>query len=126
MFSASPKRQKALIIDDESDICYLLSGILKQKNIQSVFAGSLGETDIILQSAGNFGLIFLDNHLPDGLGVSYIKRLKKRFPDTKVIMITAHDGNADKIVAELNGADYFIGKPFSREIILNAVDKYRA
>ena len=126
MFSASPKRQKALIIDDESDICYLLSGILKQKNIQSVFAGSLGEIDRILQSADSFGFIFLDNHLPDGLGVSYIKRLKKHFPGTKVIMITAHDGNADKILAEENGADYFIGKPFSREIILNAVDKYRA
>lgn len=125
MFSTIPKKEKALIIDDETDICYLLSGILKQKNIQSVFAGSLGEIDRILLSPDNFGFIFLDNHLPDGLGISYIQRLKKRFPETKVIMITAHDGIADKIKAEQNGADYFIGKPFSREIILRAVDKYR-
>ena len=126
MFAATNKKEKALIIDDETDICYLLSGILRQKNMQSVFAGSLGEIDRVLQSSDDFGIIFLDNHLRDGLGVSYIQRLKKRFPDTKVIMITAHDGKADKLKAEQNGVDYFIGKPFSKDIILRAVDKYRA
>jgi DNA-binding NtrC family response regulator len=45
-----PKRRKALIVDDETDICYLLSNILKQKNIQTSFAGSLSEADKMLQS----------------------------------------------------------------------------
>ncbi len=119
------KRKKALIIDDESDICYLLGGILKQKNFQSVFAGSLNDTEKILQSNDNFGIIFLDNHLPDGLGVSFVKRLKSRFPDTKVIMITAHDGISDRLKAEQNGVDYLIGKPFSKDIIFKAIDKYQ-
>jgi len=34
---------EALIIDDETDICYLLSNILKQKKVHSIFAGSLSE-----------------------------------------------------------------------------------
>src|SRR6185436_12068537 len=98
-------KRMALIIDDESDFCYLLSGILKQKNIHTVQAGSLQETDKILQSAENFGIIFLDNHLPDGLGVSYIQKLKKRFPGTHVIMVTADDTTMDKNMALDNGAD---------------------
>jgi len=62
-----PERKKALIVDDETDICYLLSNILKQKNIQTVFAGSLAEADRVLQTSGYFYYLFLDNHLPDGL-----------------------------------------------------------
>jgi two-component system OmpR family response regulator len=122
MSSERARKRKALIIDDESDICYLLSSILKQKNIQTVFAGSLVETDRILQSADQFGYIFLDNHLPDGLGTSYIQRLKNRFPETRVIMITAHDSAEDRNKATENGIDSFIGKPFSTETILHTVD----
>lgn len=118
----SMKRKKALIIDDESDICYLLSNILKQKNIHSIFAGSLNETDRILQSADNFGYIFIDNHLPDGLGSSYIEKIKDKYPDTPLIMITAHDNNSDRQLAERKGVDHFIGKPFSRDTILQTVE----
>ena len=118
------KRQRALIIDDESDICYLLGSILKQKNIQSVYAGSLDETDKIIQSPDNFGFIFLDNHLPDGLGLSYIARLKDRFPLAQVIMITAHDSSSDKQKAEQLGVDIFIAKPFSTETILKTVGNW--
>jgi len=117
------RRKKALIIDDESDICYLLSNILKQKNIQAVFAGSLGETDLILQSAENFGYIFIDNYLPDGLGITYIERIRHRFPETKLIMITAHDTSGERQQAEKNGADDFISKPFSKEMILQSLER---
>ena len=116
----------ALVIDDETDFCFLLSGILKQKNIHTVQASSLQETDRILQSAENFGIIFLDNHLPDGLGVSYIQKLKKRFPGSRIIMVTADDTSLDQAVARTNGADQFRGKPFSKEVILNTVENYTA
>jgi len=119
-------KRMALIIDDETDFCYLLSGILKQKNIHTVRAGSLQETDEILQSPENFGIIFLDNHLPDGLGVNYIQKLKKRFPGTRVIMVSADDTSLDMREARSNGADLFIGKPFSKEVILNTVENYTA
>jgi DNA-binding NtrC family response regulator len=83
---------KALIIEDEMDIRYLVSNILKQKGIQSVLAGSLSEAKKILQQdLPPPRIIFLDNYLPDGLGINYIKEIKKRFPACKVVMITAHD-----------------------------------
>lgn len=120
--SNSTRRKKALIIDDESDICYLLSSILQQRNIQTVSEGSLSETDVILQCADNFGYIFIDNHLPDDLGSTYLKKIKNRFPETKLIMITAHDTKSERKQAEENGADYFIGKPFSKEKILETIE----
>lgn len=116
------RKVKALIVDDETDICYLLSNILKQKNIQTAFAGTLAEADRMLQSTpGYFYYIFLDNHLPDGLGINQIKRWKEKFPFLHVIMITAHDSYEERKKASKDGADDFISKPFSRDIIFNSI-----
>lgn len=116
-----PERKKALIVDDETDICYLLSNILKQKNIQTVFAGSVAEADRVLKNCGYFYYVFLDNHLPDGLGINQVKRWKEKFPSTHVIMITAHDSYEERSKASKDGADDFIAKPFSKEIIWNSI-----
>ena len=123
-FRISPLFQKPiiLIIDDEHDICYLLGSMLKQKEIRTVFASSLSEADNILEHKEEFAFIFLDNHLPDGLGVNYIKRIKRNCPSCKVIMITAHDNQTDREKASREGADFFIGKPFSRELIFKTID----
>lgn len=115
-------KPKALIIDDETDICFLLSGILKQKNFQTTMAGSLSEAQKILENETEPAVIFLDNHLPDGFGVNYIATLKKKFPSSIVIMITAHDTVADREKATAQGVDYFIGKPFSKELIFKTLE----
>lgn len=117
----NPEKKKALIVDDETDICYLLSHILRQKDIQTVFAGSLAEADRMLQSPNFFYYVFLDNHLPDGLGINQIKRWKEKFPAIHFIMISAHDSFEEKRKAKSDGADTFISKPFSKEVILNSI-----
>jgi len=117
---------KALIIDDETDICYLLGNILRQRNYHTTYASSLTEAGKLLESQNDFTLIFLDNHLPDGYGISFINRVKEKIPYAQLVMITAHDANADKEKAARNGADFFIGKPFTREIIFKTLDRFIA
>lgn len=116
-----PETKRALIVDDESDICFLLSNILRQKNIQAVTAGSLAEADKMLQSPNLFYYVFLDNHLPDGFGIDQIKRWKEKFPLIHLIMITAHDSYEERKKASRDGADDFIAKPFSKEVVLNSI-----
>ena len=113
---------KALIIDDEIDICYLLSGILRNKNIQSNYVNSIAEARLALQ-LNSPQIIFLDNHLPDGMGVNFINDIKKSNPATKVVMITAYDTALDRRKALAEGADFFIAKPFSRDIIFQTVEE---
>ena len=122
MPTKTPGNIKALIIDDETDICYLLSSILRQKNVQATFTGSLTEANKFLDREAAPPIIFLDNHLPDGLGMNYVSKLKKKYPLTKVVMITAHDNISDRENALLKGVDIFIGKPFSRESVYKALD----
>jgi two-component system, OmpR family, response regulator len=111
-----------LIIDDEPDICYLLGNMLRQKamEVQSVNSIS-GATDLLQRSKPQ--LIFLDNHLPDGYGMDFINYIKQQHADSKIIMITAHDTHSDRQQAFGEGVDYFISKPFSREVIYHAIDE---
>jgi CheY-like chemotaxis protein len=122
MPNTPPRKLSALIIDDETDICFLLSSILRQKNFQTVFAGSLSEADKILDKQNEHSVIFLDNHLPDGLGVNNINRIKLRCPLSRIVMITAHDTTSDREKAQQEGVDFFIGKPFSKETIFKTLE----
>jgi DNA-binding response OmpR family regulator len=113
---------KVLIVDDELDICYLLSGMLKQKNFQTAFVNTLGDAKMALKTETP-SLIFLDNHLPDGFGLDFIPYIKQNYPEVKVIMITAHDSAQDRKKAYDGGVDLFIAKPLNRKLIYDACDK---
>jgi len=110
-----------LIIDDETDICYLLSTLLKQKNLDTHYVNTLSDAALALKKDPP-EIIFLDNHLPDGLGVNYISTLKKKCPSSIIVMITAHDTLADREKATSQGVDFFIGKPFSKEVIFKTLE----
>lgn len=113
---------KVLIIDDELDICYLLSGILRQKKLKTSYVNTLSEAEVALKMDPP-GLLFLDNHLPDGFGLDFIHYIKNNYPSVKIIMITAHDSAAERNRAYNEGADFFISKPFTRELINATIDK---
>ena len=113
---------KVLIVDDEMDICYLLSGMLKQRNFLTGFVNTLSDAVIALQN-DTPSILFLDNHLPDGFGLDFIPFIKKNYPEVKVIMITAHDGAAERKQAYDGGVDLFVAKPLNRKLINDAIDK---
>ncbi len=113
-----------LIVDDEPDVCYLFSRILDKRHIPTRYANNLKQaTESIL--ADPPALIFLDNSLPDGQGVDFIPYLKKNFPLTRVIMVTANDTAADKKKALQQGADEFLGKPLTLELINRTLDRIK-
>ena len=118
---SSSKPIEVLIIEDEEDICYLLSGILRKKKLHTSYVTSLFAAQKIL-SEQNPDILFIDNHLPDGFGMDFIPRIKQDHPSTKIIMITAYNTSDDRAKALKQGVDYFIGKPFSSETITNTVD----
>jgi two-component system OmpR family response regulator len=119
---AGHQLMKVLIIDDELDICYLLSGILNRKKLTTSYVNTLGDARTALD-ADIPDLVFLDNHLPDGYGLDFISHIKLTYPDTKIIMITAHDSAEERNRAYREGVDLFLSKPFSRELIYETLDR---
>ncbi|HSZ84456.1 MAG TPA: response regulator [Puia sp.] len=111
-----------LIVDDELDICYLLSGVMRQRNFRAGFVTSLSDASIALRS-DTPSLLFLDNRLPDGYGLDFIPYVKRNYPEIKIVMITAHDSLSDKTRAFAGGADLFISKPLNRDLVNKAIDQ---
>ena len=58
-------------------------------------------------------VVLLDLSLPDGSGFSAIPGMKEANPDVKIVIVSAYDGPKERKRASLEGADFFIGKPFS-------------
>jgi two-component system, OmpR family, response regulator len=110
----------ALIIDDETDIWMLLSRILRKHNFSTYFVNNLEAATKRLQQEVP-AIIYLDNHLPDGLGLDFIQFLKTQYPQTKIVMITGHSSQADRNKAFNQGADMFLSKPFSSEAIRDTI-----
>jgi len=114
--------KRILVIDDEKDIVEAIEYNLKKEGykVSKAFDGQQG-----LKSAkeNNPDLIILDLMLPGIPGLDVCKILKR---DTKtsnipIIMLTAKDGEVDKIVGFELGADDYITKPFSlRELLARA------
>ena len=111
---------EVLIVEDEIDICYLLQGIFKKQHVQSDYATCLFDAQKALQKS-NPDVLFIDNHLPDGYGVDFISLVKKEYPSTKIVMMTAQDSGGDEVKALKEGADFFIAKPFTQATILNTL-----
>jgi two-component system, OmpR family, response regulator len=112
----------AMIVEDEQDLCVLLSIVLKQKNLNPACAYSLAEAKRKINHV-NPSVLFLDNNLPDGYGIDFISEVKSKSPYTKIVMMTAHNSSTDQNRAIQNGADYFISKPFTSGIIKNTIDQ---
>jgi DNA-binding response OmpR family regulator len=115
----------ALIVDDEVDICALLSYVLNKNHIQSDSVTSIREAKSALENE-HPDVMLLDNHLSDGLGVDFIPFVRSHYPSVRIIMITAFDGTEEKEKAMSRGASAFISKPFSQEDILEAVHELDA
>jgi two-component system OmpR family response regulator len=61
----------------------------------------------------HYGLILLDLNLPDGIGIDFLKMLRKNAKETPVIILTARDQISDRIEGLNSGADDYLVKPFN-------------
>jgi DNA-binding response OmpR family regulator len=113
-----PNGMKVLLIDDEVEICFLLSKMLDREGIQCDVAHSLAQGREQLQ-AESYNAVFLDIHLPDGMGYELIPEIRKRQAAAQVIAISAVDNEQKN--ANARGADLFIAKPFHKGSILGGL-----
>src|SRR3954470_22983126 len=109
----SKKTKKALIIEDESDMCLLLNIMLNGKEVELDHVKNLAAAKEYLEKE-NPSVVILDNKLPDGFGVDFISFIKANYPSIKIIMISGYDRSAEDVALD-NGADVFLQKPFTKD-----------
>ena len=105
-----------LIVDDEQPIRDILVYNLKKEGYNTIEASD-GATAVDIALEKKPDLILLDIMLPKLDGLSVCKRIKNSL-NVPIIMLTAKDGEIDKILGLELGADDYITKPFSvRELV---------
>ena len=107
---------RILIVDDEPPIVDMLAYNLQRANYEVIIARDGQEAlDIALQEEPD--LIILDLMLPRLDGLEVCRALRKE-RDVPIIMLTARDGEVDRVVGLELGADDYVVKPFSvRELM---------
>ncbi|MDL1972409.1 MAG: sigma-54 dependent transcriptional regulator [Deltaproteobacteria bacterium] len=103
-----------LVVDDEVAICQALNGILCDEGF-SVITATSGNEALIKIDEEVPDLVLLDIWLPDIDGLEVLERIKARFPQMPVIMISGHANIETAVKAIKLGAYDFIEKPLSWE-----------
>jgi two-component system response regulator CpxR len=100
-----------LLIDDDAELCTLLSEFLKREGF-SVDCQHQGGAGLAKALAGGADLVVLDVMLPGMDGFEILRRLREQ-SKVPVIMLTARGEDVDRIVGLELGADDYLPKPFN-------------
>ena len=103
---------KILIVEDEKQLSDNIVKFLAADNY--LCEQTITASDALMRvSVYDYDCVLLDLMLPDGSGLDVLRRLKKRKPDTGVIIVSAKDSIDDKIEGLQIGADDYISKPYN-------------
>lgn len=109
-----------MIIDDEEDMCWILSKILESEGYET-FSVQDGSSALALLGKQAIDLVLLDIRLPHMDGMQILETIKKRNPDLPVIMITGY--GSPELAAESikKGAFEYLPKPFANQQVIDIV-----
>ncbi len=121
-------RRTVLIIDDEPSVRTLFTLSMPLDRVHLLTAASTAEAYEILAN-NEVGVIVSDQHLPEEDGVSFFSRVKKMYPRTVRMLLTADDGTETLMNAINRGEIYrFIVKPWAiehvTELVLEGLARY--
>jgi DNA-binding response OmpR family regulator len=106
-----PSLRHLLVVDDDIELCQLLSEYLVPEgyDVEAVHSGVEGVERAL---SGDHALVVLDVMLPDVRGFEVLRRLRAR-SRMPVLMLTARGNEQDRILGLEMGADDYLPKPFN-------------
>ena len=106
--------RKILLVEDDESLGYLLSEYLKMKDFDVKWAKN-GKDALNLVKKDDFDLMVLDVMMPEMDGFTLAKEIKKDFPDTPFIFLTARSLKIDVLKGFSLGAVDYLKKPIDEE-----------
>lgn len=107
---------KILLVEDEENLRHIIASYLRKEGFSVVEAGD-GEDALQKFTDDEFSLIVLDLMLPKKNGYDVCKSIRTQ-SQVPVLMLTARDTEHDELMGFSCGADEYITKPFSPDILM--------
>jgi len=113
-----------LIVDDDKHILNIFSQMIRLRGYEPLTAQN-GKQALDILSKKNVNVVITDVRMPEMNGMELLTIIKKKYPDTDVIVITGYASTDDAVKAMKCGASDYILKPFSPdEVLLKVMDIY--
>jgi len=113
-------RVRVLVVDDEPDFLKLIKRRLEKRNVEVfVVPGGKEALDFLARTPAD--VVILDVRMPGMSGIDTLKEIRKRFPETEVIMLTGHGSVQSGIEGMSHGAYDYVLKPFSIDDLLERI-----
>ena len=113
---------KVLVVDDDIAICRILQWMLFGEQYSVQTSQSVDDALRVIEQKA-FDAYVIDYMMPDGSGLDVAERIRSKGSEAPIILISGYDASAVALRAEKLRIFDFLEKPFSREIICNAVKK---
>jgi UDP-3-O-acyl N-acetylglucosamine deacetylase len=109
--------KRLLIIDDEPSIQKSIGNLLSSRGYETLHCEDplLAEKELSLKP---FDLVLLDIWMPGLDGYTLLSRIKNSYPRLPVIIMSGHASVTAGVEAAKKGADDFLEKPFSTDLLL--------
>ena len=118
--TAGDSGARVLIVDDDAELCALLSEYLTTRGFAVECEGD-GERGLERAQHGQYAILVLDVMLPGLDGFEVLRRLRVSGSEAAhlpVVMLTAHGDEVDRVLGLELGADDYLSKPFSSRELL--------
>lgn len=116
-------RKKVLVIDDEKEICMMISDCLVPEGYE-VVTSCEPKKAVDLTVEEEPCIVLLDYSMPGTDGITVLKKIRENMPEVKIVMVTGAGSEAIAVNAMKSGADDYITKPFSPQTILKICNTY--
>ena len=111
-----------LVVDNENGVCQIVQRMLVDKQYQVQTSQSVADALRAIEQKP-FDAYVMDDKLPDGSGLDVAERIRSKGSEAPIILMSGYDKSAVALRAEKSRISEFLQKPFSREMICNAVKK---
>ncbi len=112
--------EKVLIVDDEEDFLEIMAERMEGKGMEVTTASTTDEALAILEKE-SFDAVILDYQMPGMDGFTALKEIKKKKPESQVILLTGFATIEKGVEAMKLGAVDFLEKPANLEILTEKI-----
>ncbi len=119
--AVSVEEVQIIAVDDDPMMLRILRSHLQAAGYSPIAVDN-GDTALEIISADT-AVVLLDLRLPGKSGMECLQYIRKHYPKTQVIVLTASDDVKDAIQAMREGASEYVRKPYNKEELLVFIDK---